>query len=213
MDIPDYSRELAQDTKRWRCGVARAFYFDDLHPEVASATEAGLKVLESLTQGQREVRLPDTNDTPVLIAEAYVWHEPLLAEFRARYHPRTVYWLERGGEITMPQYARARQKMQRLRREADRVFEDVDVVVTPTVAQPAIPLQERREPDIVLLRNAIPFNLLDLPTLTVPAGFTSEGLPVGIQISGPRGSEVRILALAHAFEQATGWHQRHPPIT
>jgi Asp-tRNA(Asn)/Glu-tRNA(Gln) amidotransferase A subunit family amidase len=81
------------------------------------------------------------------------------------------------------------------------------------VAQPAIPLQERREPDIVLLRNAIPFNLLDLPTLTVPAGFTSQGLPVGLQISGQRGSEARILALAHAFEQATGWYQRHPPIT
>lgn len=212
MAIPDYSASLAQDTKRWRCGVARAFFFDDLHPEVASATEAGLKVLETLTQAQREVRLPNTDDTPVLIAEAYVWHEPLLAKFRARYHPRTVYWLERGGEITMPQYVRARQTMQRLRREAERVFEEVDFVVTPTVAQPPIPLEEGREPDIVLLRNAIPFNLLDLPTLTVPAGFTSEGLPVGIQISGPRGSEARILALAHAYEQAAGWSRRHPPI-
>lgn len=212
MEIPDFDKALAQDIKRRRGGIARSLFFNDLHPEVASAMEAGLRVLETLTQGQCEVRLPDTDNTPVLIAEAYAWHEALLAKSRAQYHPRTVYWLERGGEITMPQYVRARQKMERLRRDAERVFDEVDFVVTPTVPQPAIPLQEGREPDIVLLRNAIPFNLLDLPTVTVPAGFTSEGLPVGMQISGPRGSDARVLALAHAFEQATGWHQRHPPI-
>ncbi|MHC1765256.1 MAG: amidase [Verrucomicrobiia bacterium] len=212
MEVPDFDKALARDTKRWRCGIARTFFFNDLHPEVASAVDAALKVLESLTQGQREVRLPDTDDTPVLMAEAYAWHEPLLAKSRAQYHPRTVYWLERGGEITMPQYVRARQKMERLRREAESVFENVDFVVTPTVAQPAIPLKEGREPDIVLLRNAIPFNLLDLPTVTVPAGFTSEGLPVGLQISGSRGNDAQVLALAHAFEQATGWYQRHPPV-
>lgn len=209
-EMPDYVRALAGKPQRLRVGVARAFFFDQLHPEITAAVESALKVIEGLTQELREVRLPDTNDTPVLIAEAYAWHEPLLAQHRAQYHPRTVFWLERGGEITMPQYARARQKMERLRREAARAFEEVDVILTPTVSQPSIPLEAGREPDIVLLRNAIPFNILDLPTISVPCGFTKSGLPIGLQISGPRGSESRVLTLAHAYEQSMPWHRKHP---
>ena len=63
---------------------------------------------------------------------------------------------------------------------------------------------------MVLLRNTRPFNALGLPTISVPCGFTKDGLPIGLQITGAAGDEVRVLALAHAYEQATDWHTRRP---
>jgi aspartyl-tRNA(Asn)/glutamyl-tRNA(Gln) amidotransferase subunit A len=202
--IPDYARALRDvKMKGVRIGVARKFFLEQVHPEIAKATERALTQLAAMGCEIRDVELPDTSDMPVLIAEAYAWHEPLIAKHRALYHPRTLYWLEQGGEITMPQYAHGRQKMAQLRRNAARLFEQVDIVVTPATAQPPIPLQAGREPDLILLRNAIPMNLLDLPSISVPCGFTSDGLPIGIQFSGARLQDARVLAMAHAFEQQT----------
>ena len=64
-----------------------------------------------------------------------------------------------------------------------------------------------------MLHNTRPFNALGLPTISVPCGFTRAGLPIGMQISGPPGGETKVLRLAHAYEQATDWHNRHPVLT
>jgi aspartyl-tRNA(Asn)/glutamyl-tRNA(Gln) amidotransferase subunit A len=63
-----------------------------------------------------------------------------------------------------------------------------------------------------MIRNTLPFNAYGLPTISVPCGFTNSGLPIGLQITGPRLGEARVLALAHAFEQATEWHRREPDL-
>jgi aspartyl-tRNA(Asn)/glutamyl-tRNA(Gln) amidotransferase subunit A len=63
-----------------------------------------------------------------------------------------------------------------------------------------------------LIRNTLPFNVLGIPAISVPCGFTRAGLPIGMQIIGPRLGEARVLALAHAYEQATEWQRREPPI-
>jgi aspartyl-tRNA(Asn)/glutamyl-tRNA(Gln) amidotransferase subunit A len=98
------------------------------------------------------------------------------------------------------------------------VFENVDVLVTPTtpVVAPTIArlLQDRdqlRARELVLLRNTRPFNIWGLPAVSVPCGFTAAGLPMGLQISGPHWQEGRVLQLAYAYEQATAWHLRQPP--
>jgi aspartyl-tRNA(Asn)/glutamyl-tRNA(Gln) amidotransferase subunit A len=69
-----------------------------------------------------------------------------------------------------------------------------------------------RAREFVLLRNTRPWNGLGLPAISVPCGFTKDGLPIGLQIIGPAGDEARVLALAHAYEQATDWHARKPPL-
>ncbi len=208
--VPDYAAQLPTSTSSLRLGVARKFFFDNLDPEVESAVEKAIKQLERLCASVREVELPPVGDLPVLIAEAYAYHEPLLSKNANLYHPRTRYWLERGGEITMPQYARARHEMESIRRQAQQIFDDVDLIITPAVAQPPIKLEKDREPDLILLRNAIPMNIYDLPSISVPCGFTKAGLPIGLQISGPRLGETRVLALAYAYEQATDWSNRRP---
>ena len=64
----------------------------------------------------------------------------------------------------------------------------------------------------ILARNTSPFNSYGIPAISVPCGFSREGLPIGLQISGPALGEVDVLALAHAYEQATDWHERTPPL-
>ncbi len=66
--------------------------------------------------------------------------------------------------------------------------------------------------ELVMLRNTRPFNVLGLPTISLPCGFTSAGLPVGLQITGPAGGEAAVLSLAHAYERAAGWQARHPAL-
>jgi aspartyl-tRNA(Asn)/glutamyl-tRNA(Gln) amidotransferase subunit A len=63
-----------------------------------------------------------------------------------------------------------------------------------------------------LIRNTLPFNVLGVPAISVPCGFTRAGLPIGMQIIGARLGETPVLAVAHAYEQATDWHRREPPI-
>ncbi len=63
-----------------------------------------------------------------------------------------------------------------------------------------------------MTRNTRPFNALGLPTVSVPCGFTSDGLPIGLQITGPPGGESEVLRLAHGYEQATEWHRRRPAL-
>jgi aspartyl-tRNA(Asn)/glutamyl-tRNA(Gln) amidotransferase subunit A len=62
------------------------------------------------------------------------------------------------------------------------------------------------------VRNTFPFNIFGIPTISVPCGFSRSGLPIGLQISGPPVGEVTVLALAHAYEQSTEWHQRQAPL-
>ncbi len=95
----------------------------------------------------------------------------------------------------------------------------MDLLVTPAVPIPAPPIAELqqnpellRPRELVLLRNTHPFNVWGLPAISIPCGFTSSGLPIGLQIAGPHWGETLVLHLAHAYEHATEWHKRQPEI-
>jgi aspartyl-tRNA(Asn)/glutamyl-tRNA(Gln) amidotransferase subunit A len=103
------------------------------------------------------------------------------------------------------------------RRAIVKTFADVDLIVTPTT--PGLPETIRNaqnpaeasgaEPSV---RNTFQFNIYGIPTISVPCGFSRSGLPIGMQISGPALGEISVLALAHAYEQATEWHKKQPPL-
>ena len=100
--------------------------------------------------------------------------------------------------------------MERWRREIAGVFEDVDVIVTPTL--PVQPLEVGATSDLAMIRNTSAFDVFGLPTISIPCGFTRKGLPVGLQIAGPRLDEGTVFQLAHAYEQQAGWFQHSPDI-
>jgi Asp-tRNA(Asn)/Glu-tRNA(Gln) amidotransferase A subunit family amidase len=100
-----------------------------------------------------------------------------------------------------------------------RLFEDVDLVLTPTtptLAPSMAELQaapgELRGKELVMLRNTRPFNVYGLPSISLNCGFSKSGLPIGLQISGAPGTEGAVLAVAHAYQQQSEWHKKIPAI-
>src|SRR5690606_33054330 len=194
-------------------------YFEDLHPDVAAAVEAALGVLRGLVAEVRDAELSAPDTYAALAAEAYAYHEAFVADEarRALYDPTTLARIMDGANVSSSTYIEGRRRMEIARNTADGLFADVDVLVTPTcmVLPDTIEnvLAGRSLPsDLPLLRNTLPYNVLGLPAISVPCGFSPEGLPIGLMIAGPRLGEARVLALAHAYEQATEWHARRPPL-
>ena len=203
-----------------RLGVPRGLFYDGLHLEIEAATREALVVLERLGARALDVTLDPGNEASVTVlrAEAWAYHEPTVARSPELYQPETLRRIRGGAEITAAAYIQARRRVDELRHHARQLFDGVDLLVTPTtpVPPPAIDAlladaAELRAKEFVMLRNTRPFNTLGLPTVSVPCGFTSDGLPVGLQITGAAGDEASVLALAHAYEQATDWHTRRPP--
>ncbi len=215
--LDDYVAELRQGVATLRVGVARESFFADLDPEVEKRLEEAIRVLGHLCGEVREVRIPVDPDRTVASLEAWAFHEPYVAKNPERYHPETLKRIKPGAEISAAAYARKKLELEQMRHAIRAEFPRVDVVVTPTVPRPAPSIAEAeaatgelRRLELVLLRNTRPFNVLGLPAISLPCGFTQAGLPVGLQISGPPGGEGAVLRVALAYEQATEWHKQRP---
>jgi aspartyl-tRNA(Asn)/glutamyl-tRNA(Gln) amidotransferase subunit A len=132
------------------------------------------------------------------------------------YQPNTRARLEAGAKITTGEYIQGRRELDRLRRAVREVFAGVDLLVTPTSPVPPVTIAANVDAvvpvPILSLRNTSPFDIYGLPTISVPCGFTRLGLPIGLQISGAPFAEPAVIALAHAYEQATEWHTKYPPL-
>lgn len=217
--LPDYASALHRSTMQLRLGIARSPYFDKLDADVAAAAGAALEVLEGLTAESRNVELPPMPEFPVILAEAYAYHERYLSDSANHrlYDSVTLERLLAAGEFSAANYIEARRELEIARHAIAEVFSGVDLIVTPTT--PGLPEEIRNaenpsessgaEPSV---RNTFAFNIFGIPTISVPCGFSRTGLPIGLQISGPPLGEVSVLALAHAYEQSTGWHKNEPPL-
>jgi aspartyl-tRNA(Asn)/glutamyl-tRNA(Gln) amidotransferase subunit A len=215
MGIPDYSAALSTKVSSLRLGVARDFFFEGLDPEVEAAINEALSVLKRLTAGLQEIKILVSPDTSVLRAEAYAYHAEFMAKTPELYSSWTLERLRTDAEVTARAYIGGLREISELRRSTQRLFESVDVLVTPTAPTPPRTILEAdADPPtrsaVRDLRNTAPFDRNGLPTISIPCGFTTKGLPIGLQISGPLGGEAVALQLAHAYEQATEWHKRRP---
>jgi aspartyl-tRNA(Asn)/glutamyl-tRNA(Gln) amidotransferase subunit A len=204
-----------------RLGIPRSPFYEGLHPDVEQATSAALGVLASLGARALDLALDTAVDSAIVVlrAEAYAFHEATVASSPELYQPETLKRIRGGAEVTASAYIAAKRKLEAARLDFRRVFETVDLLVLPTTPVPPPVIDELladmpnlRAREFVLLRNTRPWNGLGLPAISVPCGFTKDGLPIGLQIIGPAGDEARVLALAHAYEQATDWHARKPPL-
>jgi len=112
-------------------------------------------------------------------------------------------------------YRKAQQVRTLIKQDFDKAFENVDVVVTPTTPAPAFKIGEKMEDPLQMYLTdilTISVNLAGVPGISVPCGFTSEGLPVGLQIIGKDFDEESVLKTAYAYEQGTEWHKRKPEL-
>ena len=220
-DVPvaDYAGALCNHPNALRVGVPRAYFFESLDTEIELAVNQALSVLETLGADVREVDLEAPMDRTVQSAESYAYHAEHVRRTPELYQAETLRRIRTGANVSAADYIHRRRELETTRREIARVFQSVDVFITPTIPVPAPTIAKLKEnPDqlrpaeILLLRNTRPVNVWGLPAISVPCGFTSGGLPIGLQIVGPHWGEALILQLAHDYEQATDCHKRRPEL-
>jgi aspartyl-tRNA(Asn)/glutamyl-tRNA(Gln) amidotransferase subunit A len=197
-EIPSHSGSLNEQ----RIGVARHFFFADLEPETSGVIEAALNTIGRAGVHLREVKLRIDEDRTVFRAEAYAYHRQFLEAGADQYHPQTLQRILSGQNISTLDYQRRRRELDEMRFGAASLFQDIDLILTPTV--PIVPpsfAQIESEPsrlrplELLMLRNTRPFNVLGLPAITIPCGRTGNGLSVGLQIAAaPQGDELLLNA-------------------
>ncbi|HEX3251952.1 MAG TPA: amidase [Pyrinomonadaceae bacterium] len=204
--VDSYTDSLKTNTKS-RIGVVRRPFFDDLDNDVARAIDEALKQINKLGADVSEVELPPT-PAAVQGPEVYAVHAKSFANSPELYGRWIQERLKQAATVDTVAYVEARQQLDRVRRSIEDIFSEVDFLVTPTTPVPPITIEEalHRSPDPageLWLRNTRPFNAYALPAISIPCGFTRGGLPIGLQIAGPRFGEARLLSFAFEFEQAT----------
>ncbi len=201
-----------------RIAVPRKFFCEELDPEVASAFEQALSVLSTMSDIS-EINLEVPIDRTLQKAESYAYHCEFVRQSPELYQPETLRRIRTGEGISPEDAAQCKRELQEARKQIASVFNDVDLLITPTTPTPAPVISElKANPDLlrprelVLLRNTRPMNVWGLPAISVPCGFTQSGLPIGLQIIGSHWGEAKVLQLAHAYEQATTWHEDLPNL-
>jgi aspartyl-tRNA(Asn)/glutamyl-tRNA(Gln) amidotransferase subunit A len=213
--VPGYSQALRLPAAQLRIGVPRQYFFEQLHPDVSSAVEEAIRHLGKSAREVRDVTLPrlhiaDNGDYDV---ELYHYQKPLFDQSPELYHPWSQRLLNRVKKVETLAYIETLKRIRECRRDIRRVFEQVDVLVLPTMREPAPLITEtvnethRRPPS-----NTSAFNHFGTPALTLPCGFSRDGLPIGLQIVGPAFHEPLVLQVAYAYQQSTNWHRRIPPL-
>ena len=209
--VPDFMRALAVPTRQLRLGVPRA-YAEKLDPDIDAAFMAALGVLATLTASRADVDFaPSADDrTAIRATEAFAYHAAYVAKSPELYTPAVLARIRTGEHISAVAYIEARRRMEQLRRDGHPVFERVDVLVAPTTPVLPIAIKDVTPDDGQQLRNVAPLNLTGFPAVSVPCGFSTSGLPIGLQLIAPAWQEERLIALASAYERATTWHTKRP---
>jgi len=194
--------------------------------EVADLVRTGIRVLEDLGASVREISVPlagvSTYVANVITrSESAAYHDHWLRTRGDDYSPDVKHRLETGFYFSAVDYIKAQQVRTLVRQEFDRVMDEVDLMVTPTTPVPASligspePLGAPgtdQEGILLLVTLTRPHNVVGLPAISVPCGFTAEGLPVGMQLGGRALDEATLLRAAHAYQRATDWHTQRPPV-
>lgn len=217
--VPDYDRAAAVPVRGLRVGVPRGYFWDLLAPAIAAAVEAALGELRRLGLEVEDVALPGWEEAVeachVLIrCEAALEYRHVLAERPDELIPEVRERLEAGRAASAVEYVAARRAVDRLAFELRRLLGPLDLLALPGRGQTAPKMDASgRLLDPLHPRNyTAPLNPAGVPALTVPCGFDPEGLPIGIQLVGRHWAEGTLLAVAHAYQQATDWHRRRPPL-
>jgi Asp-tRNA(Asn)/Glu-tRNA(Gln) amidotransferase A subunit family amidase len=218
--VPDFTSHLDQLPPKLRIGVPRAFFFYDLNPEITDVIEKAIQVFHDLhAQIRNEVRLEVSTDRTLASAEAYAFHQPLVARSPELYQSATLARIKSGESIAAADALRAGRDLQAGRHAIRKIFDEVDILLTPTV--PILPpsikeLGEHpdrlRPTELNMLRNTRPFNVWGIPAISIPCGLTKGGLPIGVQLAAAPWQEHVVLQAAQAYEQATDWHMKMPDL-
>jgi aspartyl-tRNA(Asn)/glutamyl-tRNA(Gln) amidotransferase subunit A len=223
--LGDYLAALQENVRGVRVGVPTSFFFEDLDPAVEQAVRAAIDVLAGLGAAVREIAIPWldlAHDAANIISwvEAADYHRGTFAARPADLGPDVQDRVLVGTVLSGVDYVRAQRVRAWLRGRCAELFERVDVLATPTTAIPAPLVGAKRVASggrEVLVRPALSrltrlANVTGLPSISVPCGFSADGLPIGLQLTARAFGEAMVLRVAHAYERATAWSRRRPSL-
>jgi aspartyl-tRNA(Asn)/glutamyl-tRNA(Gln) amidotransferase subunit A len=223
--VPAYTEALTGSVRGLKIGVPRTYFFEDLADEVDSASKKALKTFERIGAEVIEIDLPSATLqrgiwSQIASPEAYSYHEKYLQTRGEDYGADVRGRIEVGRLLLSIDYVRAQRGRRMMKEECKKIFELVDVIVTPTlpvtpprIDEPMVRRGSAMEPvGVALTRLTRHFNLTGMPCISITCGFTAEGLPIGLQIAGRAFDESTVLRAAHAYEQETRWFERRPEM-
>ncbi len=224
--VPNYEKELAGRIKGLRLGVPANHYYDGATADVKRCMEASLAVFSSLGARVIELPVPDPArifllSNTITISEASVIHRKWLRERPQDYSLYVRTRIEPGYQIPATAYLEALNLRAHFLAEfTAAVYAKVDILHTPVMTMPPPTIAEtepKASSDVSgivarITRNTRPANYLGLPALSVPAGFSANGLPVAFQLIGQPFSEALLFRAAHLYQQETGWHTSTPKL-
>lgn len=223
--VPDYLAWLEKPLPPLRVGVDRGAMAEFVAEPILQAVEQAIAVLERLGTSVVPIAVPDPASaarvaTTLMSVEAASYHRRNLEQQPERYSDAVRTRLRRGIEVSDVTYLEARQERERIRRAYIAIFDEIDVLLTPTSVVPTMSLDEvraelRLPPSDPMSRRTLftaPINLIGFPALSLPTGLTANGLPIGMQLVGRPFDEETLLAIADRYEHETGWTDAHPAI-
>ena len=220
--VADVMATLDAGIEGMTIGLPRPFFYDDLQPEVAANTEAAIAVLTSLGAKVVETELPDAAEawrllsTVIVMTDAAALHRERM-ETESQRMGRDVYdRIAVGRDVDGMQYAEALRFREHWRQGVASHFRGgIDILAMPTTPFTAPPVDPTADMGLTsnrINRNNFPWSMAGVPALSLPSGFDGNGMPTGVQLVGPRWHEARLLTAGKAFQGATDWHLRAPPL-
>jgi aspartyl-tRNA(Asn)/glutamyl-tRNA(Gln) amidotransferase subunit A len=210
------SFEKVESLKGKKLGVPTTYFYDNLAPDVEAAVQQALNVLEEMGAEIVPVEIEAMDELIgahriILNSEAYAFHHQNLEENPGGYGPGLRLAFEMGQYFPAEAYIQSQRLRTRMRDQFDTIFGKVDVLVTPTTPTVAKLIQQYEKDSTFLLQSMTSTaNFLGLPALSVPCGFSSEGMPIGLQFMGRPFSEGEILSVGHCYEQYVSLHINMP---
>jgi aspartyl-tRNA(Asn)/glutamyl-tRNA(Gln) amidotransferase subunit A len=216
--VPDYARALTGDIKGLRIGMPKEYFFETIDAEVDQAVRKAITVLEGLGASVQEVSFPHLHHIGIvhaciILTEAAAYHERWLRTRADDYEPGVRFNLEWGKLFTQRVRELIRQDFAATLRQVDVIAAPTVPVTAPRIGEDPVKIGDHSELVVVaMIRYNRPSNHTGLPAISVPCGFTSSDLPIGLQLIGRAFDEETILRAAHAYEVNTDWHKRISPV-
>lgn len=227
--VPEKTGGVANNIKRGvrglKIGVPREYFELPIDPDVKHQVQKAIDMLTVLGANVVDISWPlfhysASISTAILMAEASEFYKKLIIRHGPNMNLPERLRLEAGLFISGVDYVKAQRARVLFTRESHKIFEEVDLLVGPTTPMTAYPIGSR---SVRLGKKSIgsiaaltqytrAFNLNGFPAISIPCGFSEQGLPIGLQLAGKPYYENAILRTAYAYEQSTDWHNSRPPI-
>ena len=219
--VPDYTASLREDVRGLRIGVPRHFFFADdprINRDILSGVDDALKSLEDMGAHVEEVSVPmlehaGAAQPVIMLSEAFAYHQNNLRAKPELFGEMVRARFRTGGLFSSGDYVQAQRVRNVLKRQFAEVLREVDVVASPTMSNPAPRFDEMDAMTTSRVPSFTgPYNLTGMPAISVPCGFTSAGLPIGLQIAGKPFDEPTVFRAAYAYERRSRLTETRPPV-